>query len=99
MYNNIGKKLKLLAKIDFFFNAIATFIAGIAILASLYADYGEDTHLAIGLVLMLVGPIAAWVSSWLLYAFGQLVENSDKIVAKLDASDENAPASDPAKAE
>ena len=37
---------------------------------------------------MVVGPIVAWFSSWLLYGFGQLVENSDIIAAEYNRKNE-----------
>ena len=33
-----------------------------------------------GLLVLIAGPIIAWVSSWLLYGFGQLIENTDQLV-------------------
>jgi hypothetical protein len=72
MYDNIGGKIKGLAKASFIVAAIAEVITGIALMAT-------DDLIGYGLLVMFVGPIAAWVSSWLLYGFGQLVENSDII--------------------
>jgi DNA-directed RNA polymerase subunit RPC12/RpoP len=72
MYDNIGGKIKGLAKASFIVAAIAEVITGIALMAT-------DDLIGYGLLVMFVGPIVAWVSSWLLYGFGQLVENSDII--------------------
>jgi hypothetical protein len=32
-----------------------------------------------GLLVMVVGPIIAWVSSWLLYGFGELIDKASDI--------------------
>ena len=40
----------------------------------------------LGGLLFVLGPIAAWVSTWLLYGFGQLIENSDILAGRLDLS-------------
>ena len=36
-----------------------------------------------GFLVMIFGSLASWVSSFFIYGFGQLVENSDKTVALL----------------
>ena len=69
MYDNIGGKMKMLAKILFILETIST----VAVALSLFTnDMG-----AIGLLVLFIGPILAWISSWFLYGFGQLIENSD----------------------
>lgn len=67
LFADIGKKIKGLAKWTFIVEAIAAVITG------LYLGVKED---AIYLLLALFGPIVAWVSSWILYAFGELVDSS-----------------------
>lgn len=66
LYEDIGGKIKGLAKGTFIVEAIGAIIAGLVLLAN------EN---GFGLILLLGGPIVAWVSSWLLYAFGELVED------------------------
>lgn len=80
MYDNIGGKIKSWAIWIFIVEAIAAIIGGIALIVN---DNG-----LIGFLTILCGPIAAWVSSWLLYGFGQLVENSDIIAAEYNRKNE-----------
>ena len=68
MYDNIGGKIKGLAKVIFIIEAIGTIIAGIVLLIT------GDLAL-FGLLILICGPLVAWVSSWILYAFGELVED------------------------
>ena len=68
MYDNIGGKIKSLAKAVFIVEAIAAVIAGIALMAS------DDDMVPFGLLVMAVGPLVAWVSSWLLYGFGEIID-------------------------
>ena len=82
MYDNIGGKIKGLAKASFIVAAIAEVITGIALMAT------DEDLIGYGLLVMFVGPIVAWVSSWLLYGFGQLVENSDIIAAEYNRKNE-----------
>ena len=73
MYDNIGKKIKGSAKAVFIIETILGFIGGIAIIAT-----DEDLILA-ALSMMIVVPLIAWISSWTLYGFGELVEKACEI--------------------
>ena len=74
MYKNIGKKIKGLAVATFIITAVASFIGAIGLLL------GESEELLIwGIVLMIMGPVLAWVSSWLIYGFGELIEKTTEI--------------------
>ena len=73
MFNNIGGKIKGLATATFIVEAISAIVTGIALMCI------DEDLIGIGLLVMLVGPIVSWISSWLLYGFGQLIENSDII--------------------
>lgn len=77
MFSNIGSKIKTLAQVMTWLGIIAFIIIGIGIMAL------DDEMIFIGLIVMVVGGILSWVSSFVLYGFGQLVENSDKMVQLL----------------
>ena len=66
MYDNIGGKIKGLAKATFIVEAIAAIIVGI----SLWVET-EEWWCAL---ILFCGPIVAWVSSWLLYGFGEIID-------------------------
>ena len=85
MYDNIGGKIKGLAKAIFFIEAIATVITGFIILANSYYFEGILT----GVLVIIVGPIFAWISSWLLYGFGELIEKACDIADNTRGYDEN----------
>ena len=70
MYDNIGGKIKILAKVLCIIVAILEFVYGIILL--------EDQTI-IGVLLMIVGPIMAWISSWMLYGYGELIEKTTSI--------------------
>ena len=70
MYDDIGKKIKGLAKGIFIAEAVASFIGGVALIAI------DDDLVLYGLLAMFIGPLVAWVSSWLLYGFGELVDKT-----------------------
>jgi hypothetical protein len=72
MYIDIGKKIKGWAKWIFIVGAFASVIGAVGMLFA-----AEDGWVIITALLTLVlGPMLAWVSSWILYAFGELVEKT-----------------------
>ena len=71
MYDNIGGKIKKLAQATFLVEALAATIFGFYMLAE------EDP--IIGITIMLFGPIVAFVGSWLLYGYGELIDKSCEI--------------------
>ena len=74
MFDNIGGKIKGLAKTIFIIETIICVIAGLVMLAE-----GTDDLIITALITMIVGPLTAWVSSWLLYGFGELIEKTCEI--------------------
>ena len=68
-YDNIGKKIKRLAKYTCYAGIIIALSLGIALL------FSPVTRIKIigGLVIVFL-PILAWVQSWLVYGFGELVD-------------------------
>lgn len=74
MFDNIGSKIKSLAKIVCWAGIIITVIAGIVLLAS-----GGDVSSPIGLVLVIAGPISSWIGSFFVYGFGELIEKTSEI--------------------
>lgn len=68
MFTNIGGKIKFSTKVLCWLLIILFVIMGIASLIS--------GAILPGIILLVVGPLTAWVSSFVLYGFGELVENS-----------------------
>lgn len=67
LYSNIGARIKSWAKWICIVETISAIIGGIALMA-------EDEVLY-GLLCFVAGPIVAFVSTWLLYAFGEITED------------------------
>ena len=74
MFQNIGGKIKKIADWVLILGIISSIIWGIAIMVT------DEELILEGFITMIVGSISAWLSSVLLYGFGQLIENSDKLV-------------------
>lgn len=74
MFENIGKKIKNLASIITWIGILLSVVVGIIIIVL------DDSLVAVGLIVIVAGFVSSWISSFLLYGFGQLVDNSDKLV-------------------
>ncbi|MBR1625232.1 MAG: hypothetical protein IJ676_05780 [Clostridia bacterium] len=72
MFKDIGKKIKVVAKVCTWIGIIGGAICGIVLLAL-------DIIIA-GIIVLIVAPIISWLSMFTLYGFGQLIDNSDIIV-------------------
>ena len=81
MFKNPGKRIKTLARFNFWFLLIGSIVAGIILLCTDYVP--------IGLPLLLGGPCIAYVENLLLFGFGDLVENSSYLKPKLCAAKEH----------
>ena len=81
LYANIGKKIKGWAKGTFIVEAVVAVITAVFVLISAVEE-GEAEAFLGALAILILGPLVAWVSSWLLYGFGELVD-------KTSANEEN----------
>lgn len=101
MFNNIGGKIKTLAKVICWIGIICSCIVGLNMMSrSTYLDWAGEQHtdasyLIYGLLIAAAGSFVSWLSTLTLYGFGQLIENSDKLVIQgesraYELSEENA---------
>ena len=77
MYDNIGSKIKGMAQALFAIETLAAVIGGIAIMAS-----GEGM-VGLGLAVLIFVPILGLFSSWVLYGFGELIDNTSDIMQRI----------------
>ncbi|MBO5129071.1 MAG: hypothetical protein J6B95_01835 [Oscillospiraceae bacterium] len=73
MFQNIGGKIKVLAQVVCWIGISISIIAGIALIS--------EGGFIFGLVMAAAGSLASWVGSFLTYGLGQLIENTDILVA------------------
>ncbi len=67
MFNRIGQKIKTLATITTICGMIGSCLVGLAL---------AFFNLLIGIIIAACGCLLAWIGAFLLYAFGELVDNS-----------------------
>ena len=77
MFDNIGEKIKILAKVICWVGIIASVVAG-CVLMGMAGDLG----ILLLLLIASVGSLLSWVSSFVIYGFGELVSNSAIIARK-----------------
>ena len=94
MFNNIGGKIKLLAKILCWVGIVLSVITGVAILASgntayvtINGEYTTVSNVPTGISIIVVGCLLSWIGSFFTYGFGQLIENSDIIRNEMQRKD------------
>ena len=73
MFANIGSKIMGLAQFECWLGIIACIISGLVMIVS------DSDMIGYGLLIMAGGSLASWVGSWLIYAFGELLETVKQI--------------------
>jgi len=77
MFRNIGRKIKALARDLFILQMIGFTGVGIAIMAgAILKDVVNFSPIFYGIAVIVIGLVVSWLSTCLLYAFGELVESS-----------------------
>lgn len=99
-FGNIGGKLKKVAFFVAVIGIISCVIWGIVIwisgdgfFAAGYNRYGRGDGYCFlsGLLVLCAGSLASYMGSWMLYAFGTLVENTQRIADSLNPTASSAP--------
>ena len=88
MFSNIGKKIQTLGKIVCWLGIITFVLMGLMIAVGGYAVddyYGTQISgaaaVVVGILVIVIGSVASWVSSFTLIGFGKLVETNEQIAA------------------
>ncbi|MCH5212283.1 MAG: hypothetical protein J1G06_04650 [Oscillospiraceae bacterium] len=78
MFDNIGGKIKTLAQVVCWIGIIGSVISGIVMIAT------DDDLAFLGVIVIVIGSLVSWVSSFTLYGFGHLIENTDLLILKVE---------------
>lgn len=95
MFNNIGKKIKGLAKFLFWVVVIAAIIGGFLVIlqgiGNSHSSSGEKIGAVIGGLLVIgLGIVFAWLQNFLLYGYGELIDCSQKMLRILEDNNKNS---------
>lgn len=78
MYNNIGRKIKILATVLMVIGVLISLVSGIAMMSMNARMYG-NTGAITGLLTIALGTVGSWAGSFVLYGFGELIERVQSI--------------------
>lgn len=90
MFNEIGNKIKKLAKIIFAIEIIASIFIGLILLIVGDTQSNGEGLMIAGFSILFLGWLAAWISSLFMYGFGELIDKTTEI-ARNTASYANNP--------
>ena len=76
MFNNIGKKVKILAWLELVAGIALSILIGIVIILS--------SQFLIGIITMAIGILISWIATLSLYAIGEIAENTKKMLEKIE---------------
>ena len=95
MFNNIGHKIQKLAKAFWWIGIVFWTIKGIGSLSMThqltgsYVTASSAAGVLVSIVTIVVGVLLSWIGSFLLYGFGQLVEDTHAIRENTEAEEES----------
>ena len=86
MFNNIGHKIQVLAKVLCWIGIICWVITGLVLMAGgEFVRANSGAGVVAGIMTIIVGVLVSWIGSFLLYGFGQLVEDTHAIRANTES--------------
>ena len=83
MFNNISGKLKVWAIITVIIGNISAIISGVSLISQ-----GEGFGI-IGIVIMFAGILSSWLTAWILFGLGDLIDTTDAIYSKVNKNTYN----------
>ncbi len=86
MFDNIGGKIKTLAKVVCGIGMVISVALGLRAMER----YASSDAVVYGLIIILVGCILSWISVFILYGFGELIEKTSSIERMMRMSQPNA---------
>lgn len=76
MFDNVGDKIKGVAKVFCWLGIIVSVLVGIVLMmVGVNTRNGEMTFI-VGIVITVVGSLLSWIGSLITYGIGELVQNS-----------------------
>ncbi len=90
MFDHVGKKIKGIATVVTWIGIVISFIIGCILIYEGAQDSDNGILILIGILVMAIGSFIAWLSTILLYGFGELIDNSEKILLRLESGGNTA---------
>lgn len=83
MYSNIGEKIKVLAKIICIIGIVISVISGLGIIIVSSISYNPGLSVLGGLLVIVLGTLFSWLSTFFIYGFGELIDKVTKIESEI----------------
>ena len=89
MFENIGSKIKGLAKLLFWITVTGAVIGGLGVIIYGALNVNNESNESIaaimgGVGIIVIGIIVAWLQNFLLYGYGELIDSNQKILKYLE---------------
>ena len=85
MFSNIGRKIKITAKVLCWIEIIVSVAGGVGMIAAgfsgMWTQMGSIVTILGGIGASLLGSLLSWVGSFFMVGFGELIENTAEIAA------------------
>lgn len=81
MFEDIGNKIKILAKAICIMGVVASSIYGLFI--------ASNNKVSLGIIIIVIGALVSWVGTFALYGFGELIDQTTQINKKLNRIGDN----------
>ena len=78
MFDNIGGKIKTLAKVICWIGIVASVISA-AYVGVVTSNLNGALGIVIAILLVMMGTVLSWIASFTLYGYGELIELTAKI--------------------
>lgn len=75
MFENIGRKIMVLAQVLAWIGIVISIIVGLFLISS-----NKEELVGTGVAVLFLGSLGSWIGSFLLYGFGRLIDNSEELV-------------------
>lgn len=82
MFNNIGSKIKKLTMILFIISTIIYLILSITLAVAIFDGVAAFFMF---ILFFAIGFLLSWIGSFFMYAYGELVDNSSKILEAVES--------------
>lgn len=80
MFDNIGGKIKMLAKVVCWIGIIVSAVIAIIMFANA-VKYSNDIYTLLRLAYIILGTLLSWIGSFFTYGFGELIEKTAEIAS------------------
>ncbi len=79
MFNNIGKKIKGLAKLVCWIGIIIFAIVGLGVIISGISGDNAVSAIISGILIIVGGFLVSWIGSFVMYGYGELIDKTSDI--------------------